>query len=371
MTLILSNDEVASIFSMRSCIDALEEGYRQLALGNAANCPRTDMFFPTKDPNAFYKFKCIQGGIPSMGVVGQRTQSDVDHFYDQDGDLKLANHRGRYLSNVFLYSIETLELIAIVQDGELQRKRVAGTCAIGAKYLADENARVLGLYGAGFQAGSMVEAMCAVRDIEQVRVFSPTKERRLRFCREMSEKFAIEVLPVDRPEDVPSGADIVACATNAVTPGSVCKGDWLTNDAYLTCIKYREFDAAAYEKSDRIFFTNMTDDLSHFYHLYVPEGLQVPERSGRAGGEDRDFYGAFSAKMHSLADLLVGRTAGRGVTNETIMYMKGMGNGTEFTATAKAVYDLASGKSLGREIPSEWLSQVTHPPLQIDSTQKS
>jgi len=356
---------------MRACIDALEEGYRELALGHAANCPRTDMFFPTKDPDAFYKFKCIQGGIPSMGVVGQRTQSDIDHFYEQNGDLKLADHRGRYLSNVFLYSMETLELLAIVQDGELQRKRVAGTCAIGAKYLADERASLLGLYGAGFQAGSMIEAMCAVRDIQQVRVFSPTKERRVRFCKDMSEKFDLEVVPLDQPEEVVRGADIVACATNSVTPGSVCKGDWLSESGYLTCIKYREFDAAVYEKSDRIFFTNMTDDLSHFYHLYVPKGLRVPERSGRADGQDREFYRAFAAKMYSLEDLLVGKTTGRQRANETIMYMKGMGNGTEFTATAKAVYDLACQHSVGQEIPGEWLSQVTHPPLQRQPTGKS
>jgi len=368
MTLILSNDEVASIFSMRACIDALEEGYRELALGRAANAPRTDMFFPTKDPDTFYKFKCIQGGIPTMGVVGQRTQSDIDHFYHQNGDLKLADHRGRYLSNVFLYSMETLELLAIVQDGELQRKRVAGTCAIGAKYLADENAKILGLYGAGFQAASMVDAMCAVRDIQQVRVFSPTKARRLRFCKEMSEKFDLEVLSLDQPAEVVRGADIVACATNSVTPGSVCKGDWLSGGAYLTCIKYREFDATAYEKSDRIFFTNMTEDFSHFYRLYVPKGLQVPERSGRADGQDREFYSAFSSKMYSLEELLVGKTAGRKRADETIMYMKGMGNGTEFTATAKAVYDLACQSSVGREIPNEWLSQVTHPPLQDHPT---
>jgi ornithine cyclodeaminase/alanine dehydrogenase-like protein (mu-crystallin family) len=63
--------------------------------------------------------------------------------------------------------LETLELLAIVHDGELQRMRVAG--------------------------------MCAVRPIKEVRVYSPTLERRLKFCREMSEKQRIEVKPVDSP----------------------------------------------------------------------------------------------------------------------------------------------------------------------------
>lgn len=361
MTLIITNDEVKSIFKMEDCIEALEGGFRELAAGRAANSPRTDMMFPTHDSNTFYKFKCIQGGIMKLGVVGQRTQSDFDHFYEEGGIMKLANHRENYPSNVFLYSMESLELLAIVHDGELQRMRVAGICAVAGKYLARQDARVLGLFGAGFQAGSMVRAMCAIRPIEEVRVYSPTSERRLKFCKEMSERQKIEVRPVDTPEQVPVGADIVACATNVVTPEGVCKGKWLEPGTHLTCVKYREFDNEAYRRSNQIFHTNFTDDLQHFYCLYTPAGVRVPERSSRAEGEDQKFYESYHSKMHSLEDLLVGKVKGREKDAEITMYMKGMGNGTEFTATAKKVYDLARANGLGKEIPGEWFRQVTHP----------
>ncbi len=361
MTLIITNDEVKSIFMMEDCLEALEDGYRELAAGRAANSPRTDMLFPTSDPTTFYKFKCIQGGIMKLGVVGQRTQSDLDHFYEEDGIMKLANHRENYPSNVFLYSMETLELLAVVQDGELQRMRVAGICAVAAKYLARKDAEVLGLYGAGFQAGSMIRAMCAVRPIKEVRVYSPTLDRRLRFCKEMSEKQGIEVKPMDKPDLVPKGADIVACATNVVTPGGVCKGEWLQSGTHLTCIKYREFDAEAYQRTSKIFHTNFTEDLQHFYSLYTPAGVKIPERSSRAEGEDRNFYRNYKHKMFSLEDLLVQKVRGREEPGEITMYMKGMGNGTEFTATAKKVYDLARANGLGKEIPGDWFKQVTHP----------
>jgi ornithine cyclodeaminase/alanine dehydrogenase-like protein (mu-crystallin family) len=360
MTLIIGNEEVQALFTMDACIDALEDGYKELALGRAANSPRTDMFFPTRDPNSFYKFKCIQGGITKLGVVGQRTQSDVDHFYEEGGIMKLANHREKYPSNVFLYSMDTLELLAIVHDGQLQRMRVAGICAVAAKYLARKDAHVLGLYGAGFQAGSMISAMCAIRPIKEVRVYSPTPDRRQRFCEEMSGRQGIEVKSVDRPDQVPKGADIVACATNAVTPGKVCKGKWLEPGTHLTCIKYREFDGDAYGMSDKIFHTNMTEDLLHFYGLYTTKGLKVPERSSRAEGEDQAFYKNHKDRMYSLEDLLVERVKGRESADEITMYMKGMGTGTEFTATAKKVYDSARAKGLGREIPGDWFSQVTH-----------
>lgn len=361
MTLIIGNEDVQKLFTMDACIAVLEDGYKELALGRAANSPRMDMLFPTRVPNTFYKFKCIQGGIPKLGVVGQRTQSDLDHFYEEGGIMKLANHRERYPSNVFLYSMDTLELLAIVHDGQLQRMRVAGICAVAAKHLAREDAQILGLYGTGFQAGSMITAMCAVRPIKEVRAYSPTLDRRQRFCEEMSRRQGIEVKSVDRPDQVPKGADIVACATNAVTPGEVCKGKWLEPGTHLTCIKYREFDGDAYGMSDKIFHTNMTKDLLHFYGLYTPKGLKVPERSSRAEGGDRDFYKTYRENMYSLEDLLVGKVKGREASDEITMYMKGMGTGTEFTATAKKVYDLARSGGLGREIPGEWFSQVTHP----------
>ncbi len=361
MTLIISNKDVESIFTMEACIEVLEDGYKELAQGRAVNSPRTDMLFPTHDPNTFYKFKCIQGGIMKMGVVGQRTQSDFDHFYEEGGVTKLADHRERYPSNVFLYSMDTLELLAIVHDGQLQRMRVAGICAVAAKYLAAKGAQVLGLYGAGFQATSMIRAMCSIRPIKKVRVYSPTVERRRSFCEKMSVEQGIEVKPMDKPDQVPKGADIVVCATNAVTPGGVCKGEWLEPGTHLTCIKYREFDGKAYDLSNKIFHTNMTEDLLHFYSLYTPKGVKVPERSSRAEGDDQAFYKNYKHRMYSLEDLLLDRVKGREAPDEITMYMKGMGTGTEFTATAKKVYDIACSNGLGKEIPGEWFSQVTHP----------
>src|SRR5215471_17882441 len=139
MTLVLNNADVKSLLTVPECIDALEQAYKAIALGRAVEVPRTDMVFPTQDANTFYMFKCIQGGMLDQEVVGQRNQSDFDHFYQQDGAVKVANHRENYPSNVFLYSMRTLELLAIVHDGELQRMRVAASCAVAAKYMSRED----------------------------------------------------------------------------------------------------------------------------------------------------------------------------------------------------------------------------------------
>ena len=50
MTLILSNDDIASVLTMRETVDALERAYRELAAGEAVCRPRIDVRIPTSDP---------------------------------------------------------------------------------------------------------------------------------------------------------------------------------------------------------------------------------------------------------------------------------------------------------------------------------
>ena len=360
MTLVLSNADVGSLLTMPDCIDALEQAFKALARGRAVDVPRTDMMFSTSDPHTFYMFKCIQGGLLDQEVVGQRNQSDFDHFYEQDKTVKVANHRELYPSNVFLYSMKTLELLAIIQDGELQRMRVAATCAIAAKYMANDHSRVLGLFGAGFQAASMIQALCAVRPIKEMRVYSPTRTRQVDFCKAMSHKHEINVTPVDSPDRFPRGADIVACATNVVTPGGVCKGEWLEKGMHLTSIKFREFDDAAFQKCDSIFYTGLTDDLAHFYRLYTPPEITIPEKSSRMEGKDQSFYKLYAHKMHDFQKVLINETPGRTNNAEVNLFMKGVGTGIEFTATAYRAYNLAQTQGKGESIPSELFLQRTH-----------
>ena len=79
-----------------------------------------------------------------------------------------------YVGLVFLFSSATGELTAIIQDGMLQRFTVGAVNAIGAKYLSRPESSVVGLIGAGGQAGPQLDALKEVRPIHEVRVYSPT-----------------------------------------------------------------------------------------------------------------------------------------------------------------------------------------------------
>jgi Ornithine cyclodeaminase/mu-crystallin family len=93
--------------------------------------------------------------------------------------------------------------------------RVGADSAIGAKYAARGDSRVLGMLGSGGMARSHLAALLTVRPLERVQVYSPTKVNRERYAAEMSELHGVEVVPVDEPRDVFRGADIVSGCTDA------------------------------------------------------------------------------------------------------------------------------------------------------------
>jgi alanine dehydrogenase len=65
-----------------------------------------------------------------------------------------------------LFSIETGQLEAIVEDRALQRMRVGAMTGIAAKYLAKRDSKTVGILGSGAQAGPELEALCAVVKLE-------------------------------------------------------------------------------------------------------------------------------------------------------------------------------------------------------------
>src|SRR5688500_7293165 len=117
MTLVLNNDEVASLFDMRSALTLLEEGYRELGNGRAVIRPRAHSYLGTSLPETSYMFKSFEGGIERLGVMALRISSE-HHSPIRGVAQKVAAPAdspagGRFLGLVLLFSTETTELLAI------------------------------------------------------------------------------------------------------------------------------------------------------------------------------------------------------------------------------------------------------------------
>src|SRR4051795_1663444 len=205
MTLILSNDDVDKLLTMPECIAVLEEAYVELVEGRGVNRTRSDCITPTTNPDAVYGLKSMDGVIPKFGIGAIRINSDIVTFPKKGNNIVRekvpAAPNGRYTGLVLLFSSENGEPLAIFPDGVMQRMRVGAANGLGVKYLARKNASTVGILGCGWQAGAQLMAVCAVREIKRVRAFSPNREHRAAFAREMAEKLSIEIVPVAQPEE--------------------------------------------------------------------------------------------------------------------------------------------------------------------------
>ena len=150
MALLLTSEDAESVLSIQSCLDALEESFRELAEGLAVNRPRSDTYTPTSEKDVYYRYKTMEGAVPGLGVLAQRINSEkmrwplVRGIRRQDKFQRVyPNH---YVGLVLLFSIETCELLAILKEGFLQKMRVGGTTGLGIKYLARSDASVLARY---------------------------------------------------------------------------------------------------------------------------------------------------------------------------------------------------------------------------------
>src|ERR1700754_2437009 len=130
MTLMLSNDDAAKVLTMSNTLEALELLYKDLGAGSAVYRGRTDLFAPTvaeigADIPSAHQFKTLDGAIPRLRAASIRVTSDVVAFPEVNGPrgrIQGAGAAGRkFVGLVFLFSSSTGELIAIVQDGLLQR----------------------------------------------------------------------------------------------------------------------------------------------------------------------------------------------------------------------------------------------------------
>jgi ornithine cyclodeaminase/alanine dehydrogenase-like protein (mu-crystallin family) len=254
MTLILSNDDVTKLLTMRECIDVLEDVYVELANGRGVNRVRSDCLVPSGQSDALYSLKSMDGVIPKLGIGAVRIDSDIVTWPKQGNNMRRvkvpAAPNGRYVGLVLLFSSATGEPLAILPDGVMQRMRVGATNGLGVKYLARDNASSVGLLGSGWQAGAQLMAVCAVRKITRIRCFSPNAEHCRAFAESMSAALEIPVEPVGQPEDAISGADIVMCATNSID--NMFFARWIEPGMHVSSIKLPEIEVAAIQRADRL-----------------------------------------------------------------------------------------------------------------------
>ena len=226
--------------------------------------------------------------------------------------------------------------------------RTGATTGVGVKHLSRKDAKVVGLFGSGGQAVNKLLAIQGVRDIEHVRVYSRNPENRSRFCDYMAPMIKAELTPVETPEEVIRGADIVVCATNSNVPvfdgallepgqhvvtivgsnSALVEGGWLKRGR-------RENDDETVRRAD-VIVCNWVESV--FQEKQA--GLWEPVQEGILRPED----------IHSLGSVISGRHPGRTSESQITYHFNNNGTAAADLSIAKMVYDRARADGRGTEL---------------------
>jgi alanine dehydrogenase len=340
MVLVLKNEQMEDLLPMSEEIEAIEQAFRELGQGVAMTAPRARLRTPWKEAGGQYYFNNIMGLVPGLKSMALRVDSSFSTEVEVAG-AKRRVYPGDFVGLVFLFDMDSCELLAIMDDHHISTMRVGATSAVAAKYLARKDAKVMGLLGSGEQARTQVTAHLAVRPLIKVKVYSPTKANREKFAKEMSDETGIDVAPVSSAEEAVRGSDIVTAATNTVDP--VIQGRWLDEGMHVNSIvggdgflPRKELDDEAVIRADLII-------VGYKPQIFLDKQAEFHDRIERGVLKAED--------LHELGELLNGKCSGRRDDKEITFFKNNTGMGIQFAATARKMYEKAKEKRIGMELP--------------------
>ncbi len=314
--LLLKEVPVRTILSMREMIQAVEDSLLELARGSGHDLARRRIYHPNR---------MIFGVLPGSfrEFVGAYLQVDRD--------------RSIWRETIILYHVETGEPLVMFQDCGINEYRTGAAGALGVKYLARQTASSVGVLGTGPQAKAQLLAIKEVRELTEVKVFSPNPDHRRVFAQEMTVVLQREVCAVESPREAVEGNDIVVVATNSQKP--VFEGAWLAPGVHIDSIangdanrRREELDSETFRRSDLLYVTSK-------------ETVAINESDVFRVARD----GVISWKsVYEFGDLLLGRSPGRTCEKQITLY-KLQGLGIMDIAIGALAY--ARSKELGLGMP--------------------
>lgn len=316
--LFLDEATVRQLVTMEDALAAVEEVFGAQGRGGVFNVPRV------RAPVKGGTLRITAAVLSYRGYYGVKVSSTAV-FHSNAGRM------------FCLYREETGELCAVVQVFAMGALRTGAASGIASKYLANADAAVLGVLGSGRQARTQVDAICAVRPISEIRVWSPRPASREVFCADVENINKIKCLSVDSPEIAVRGADVLITATTSTEP--LVQGAWLKPGVHINAIganfeHRRELDSATVAAAKFI----ATDDTEQV--RYESTDLAVPVSEGKLSWD----------QVRSLGDVVAGNLKGR-TSREDITMFKSLGVAIEDVALGARAYEKALQLGIGMTLP--------------------
>jgi alanine dehydrogenase len=321
---LLNEQQVHSLLPMHDLIAAMEAALAKFSAREVLQPIRSVL---TVGPTKAY-FGLMPAFVPSPASLGAKLVT----VFGENHKKQLPSH----MATILLLDPETGALQAILDGRYITEARTAAVSAVSTRFLANPGAGTLAIIGSGVQARSHLEAYQHVRQLKQVRIWSPSERSRAQFVDDMSSQVPVQIVNAPSAEEAVRGADLVVLVTSSPTP--VIDDAWVSPGAHVVCV-------GACRPTQQ----EMPPPLVKRGRLYV-------DSSAAAVVEAGDIVmniaaGLFDAShiRGELGELVLGRVAGRTSPSEITIF-KSLGMAVEDVVAADLVFRRAVESGAGTEL---------------------
>lgn len=323
---ILNAGDVQAALPMNAAIDAMKSAFAQLSAGRAQ--------FPLRSRLEVPEYEGVTLIMPAFLSESEDMAVKIVSVFPHN----LAISEPTIHAAVLALDPATGRPLALIEGASLTAIRTGAASGAATDLLARADAITVGLFGSGVQARTQLEAVCTVRGIEKVYIFSLDQKGAEQFVDELAGKGPIpeDLYIATSPQEAVEQADIVCTATTSsepVFPGSALKPGTHINAVGSFTPGMQEIDSNTVEMA-RVYVDSREAALDEAGDLIIPirEGLIRVEHI-----------------IGELGELVLGKIQGR-TSGDDITLFKSVGVAVQDTIAGARALEGAIARNLGTEI---------------------
>lgn len=318
----IAADDLPKVLPMREAVEAMKSAFGSLSAGRVV-APQRGMV-PVDDMDGI---TLLMGGyVPGEGLAAKTVS-----IFNRNREHGKAVVTGLML----VLDPDSGEPLGLLDGGALTAWRTGAACGAATDLLARDRCSVGALIGTGVQAGTQLVAMDAVRELDEIRVFSIDSDQAAEFAKRSQPQVRARLRRSATAEEAIDGADIVTTATNSAVP--VFDGRRLAEGCHLNAIgtftlDQREVDYITVERSS--VFVDLVE-------AALEEAGELVAAAGKGMTDPRDWT--------EIGRVASGEAIGRR-SDEEITFFKSVGHAVQDVVAASRAMRNAHDMGLARTV---------------------
>lgn len=322
---ILNESDMKKIMGMPDAIKAVKEAAACYTNGETIIPLRANLDVKEYNGNSLYMYGYVKGS----NALGVKLVS----VYPDNPKLGLS----ACPATLILEDAKTGIVSAIMDGTYLTRLRTGALSGAATEFLSKKDSKVFALIGTGGQAEKQLDAVLAVRDIEEVRVYSRNFENVERFIDKVKNDKKQRFVACKSSDEAIDNADIITAVTVANDP--VFDGKKIKKGAHINGVGS---------------YTPTMSEIDEY--IVCNAGKIIVDTMDGTINETGDFLkpmkkGIFKKEMITgeLGDLVQGKCKSR-ENDDEITFFETTGSAVYDLVTGQKIYELAKAKNIGQEV---------------------